>query len=159
MNTALLPEEQRSQRIFSFRLKQPLTVFRQVKVDFWWVMQTSTSCSCWFVGECVQWMLVARVPQVFTQFRYHSSDRYFLPRWWHFIDITKRDEAFSSLIFNTVNCLQLFLLLYHGVSTAQVIYEGHLESKERFAIQRYLLTIGKKQNMQVLSHTFTYFST
>jgi len=33
------------------------------------------------------------------------------------------------------------------------------ESKERFAIQRYLLIIGKKQNMQVLSHTFTYFST
>ena len=39
------------------------------------------------------------------------------------------------------------------------LYEGHLESKERFAIQRYLLIIGKKQNMQVLSHTFTYFST
>ena len=40
------------------------------------------------------------------------------------------------------------------------IYKGHLESKERFAIQRYLLIIGKKQNMQVLSHTFfTYFST
>ena len=38
-------------------------------------------------------------------------------------------------------------------------YEGHLESKERFAIQRYLLIIGKKQNMRVLSHTFTYFST
>jgi len=39
------------------------------------------------------------------------------------------------------------------------IYEGRSESKERFAIQRYLLIIGKKQNMQVLSHTFTYFST
>ena len=38
-------------------------------------------------------------------------------------------------------------------------YEGHLESKERFAIQRYLLIIGKKKNMQVLWHTFTYFST
>jgi hypothetical protein len=36
--------------------------------------------------------------------------------------------------------------------------EGSSESKERFAIQRYLLIIGKKQNMQVLSHTFTYFS-
>ena len=32
----------------------------------------------------------------------------------------------------------------------ELIYEGHLESKERFAIQRYLLTIGKKKNMQVL---------
>ena len=30
------------------------------------------------------------------------------------------------------------------------IYEGHLESKERFAIQRYLLIIGKKKNMQIL---------
>ena len=39
------------------------------------------------------------------------------------------------------------------------IYEGHLESKERFAIKKYLLIIGKKKNMQVLSHTFTYFST
>ena len=39
------------------------------------------------------------------------------------------------------------------------LYEGHLESKERFAIKKYLLIIGKKKNMQVLSHTFTYFST
>ena len=39
------------------------------------------------------------------------------------------------------------------------IYEGHLESKKRFAIKKYLLIIGKKKNMQVLSHTFTYFST
>ena len=38
-------------------------------------------------------------------------------------------------------------------------YEGHLESKERFAIKKYLLIIGKKKNMQVLSHTFTYFFT
>ena len=38
-------------------------------------------------------------------------------------------------------------------------YEGHLERKERFAIKKYLLIIGKKKNMQVLSHTFTYFST
>jgi len=39
------------------------------------------------------------------------------------------------------------------------LYEGHLESKERFAIKKYLLIIGKTKNMQVLSHTFTYFST
>jgi len=38
-------------------------------------------------------------------------------------------------------------------------YEEHLERKERFAIKKYLLIIGKKKNMQVLSHTFTYFST
>ena len=39
------------------------------------------------------------------------------------------------------------------------IYVSRSESKERFAIQRYLLIIGKKHNMQILSHTFTYFST
>jgi len=39
------------------------------------------------------------------------------------------------------------------------MYEWYLESKERFAIKKYLLTIGKKTNMQVSSHTFTYFST
>jgi len=39
------------------------------------------------------------------------------------------------------------------------IYEGHLDSKERFAIKKYLLIIGKKKNMQVLSHNFIYFST
>jgi len=38
-------------------------------------------------------------------------------------------------------------------------YEGQLESKERFGIKKYLLIIGKKKNMQVLSYTFTYFST
>jgi len=43
--------------------------------------------------------------------------------------------------------------------TTDTKYEGHLESKERFAIKKYLLIIGKKKNMQVLSHPFTYFST
>jgi hypothetical protein len=47
----------------------------------------------------------------------------------------------------------------HGMYWKTSIYEGHLESKERFAIKKYLLIIGKKTNMQVLSHTFTYFST
>jgi hypothetical protein len=41
----------------------------------------------------------------------------------------------------------------------EVIYEGHLESKERFAIKKYLLIIRKKKKLQVLSHTFTYFCT
>jgi hypothetical protein len=45
------------------------------------------------------------------------------------------------------------------VKLAQLLYEGHLESKERFAIKKYLLIIGNKKNMQVLPHTFTYFST
>jgi len=38
-------------------------------------------------------------------------------------------------------------------------YEGHVANKKRLAIKKYLLIIGKKKNMQVLSHTFTYFST
>jgi hypothetical protein len=46
-----------------------------------------------------------------------------------------------------------------NVWTERDKYEGHLESKERFAIKKYLLIIGKNKNMQVLSHTFTYFST
>jgi hypothetical protein len=37
--------------------------------------------------------------------------------------------------------------------------EGHPENKERFAIKKYLLVLGNKKNMQVLSHTFSYFST
>ena len=45
------------------------------------------------------------------------------------------------------------LLLYYNL---RLLYEGHLESKERFDIKTYLLIIGKKTNMQVLSHTFTY---
>ena len=53
------------------------------------------------------------------------------------------------------------LVKRHGVIPDELFvnYEGHLESKERFAIQSYLLIIGKKQNMQVFSYTFTYFST
>ena len=47
----------------------------------------------------------------------------------------------------------------HKLGQTLVIYERHLESKERFAIKKYLLIIGKKKNMQVLSHIFTYFST
>ena len=50
------------------------------------------------------------------------------------------------------------LKVYFSVMSVNV-YEGHLESKERFAIKKYLLIIGKKKNVQVLSHTFTYFST
>ena len=51
-----------------------------------------------------------------------------------------------------------FFKMQRSVLNVQT-YEGHLESKERFAIKKYLLIIGKKKNMQVLSHTFTYFST
>ena len=54
-------------------------------------------------------------------------------------------------------CMYVFMYVCMHVNV--YIYEGHLESKERFAIKKYLLIIGKKKNMQVLSHTFTYFST
>ena len=66
-------------------------------------------------------------------------------------------------IYETIVNVFLFWFVYqfqtNCVTPYSAYYEGHLESKERFAIQRYLLIIGKKQNMQVLSHTFTYFST
>jgi len=50
-------------------------------------------------------------------------------------------------------------LRVEGDDFQHLMYEGHLESKERFVIKKYLLIIGKKKNMQVLSHTFIYFST
>ena len=56
-------------------------------------------------------------------------------------------------------CVPLSVSLYLLVTVALSMYEGHLESKERFTIKKYLLIIGKKKNMHVLSHTFTYFST
>jgi hypothetical protein len=57
--------------------------------------------------------------------------------------------------------LQLLEIQIHKIKMfhLKLMYEGHLESKERFAIKNYLLIVGKKKNMQVLSHTFTYFST
>jgi len=55
--------------------------------------------------------------------------------------------------------IYFFYQQHHKSPQNDFIYEGHLESKERFAIKKYLLTIEKKNNMQVLSHTFTYFST
>jgi hypothetical protein len=39
------------------------------------------------------------------------------------------------------------------------MYVGYPESKERFAIKKYVLIIGKKTNMQVVAHTFTNIST
>ena len=60
----------------------------------------------------------------------------------------------APLIFTAVRTSYLVMKL-----ECIFMYEGHLESKECFAIKKYLLIIGKKKNMQVLSHTFTYFST
>ena len=61
----------------------------------------------------------------------------------------------AAVSFVRYSCHSIYLQFFAPTS----IYEGHLESKERFAIKKYLLIIGKKNNMQVLSHTFTYFST
>jgi hypothetical protein len=61
-------------------------------------------------------------------------------------------------VFRAYSCkhinVQLYLTAGHSA-----LYVRHLESKERFAIKKYLLKIGKKKKMQVLSYTFTYFST
>ena len=71
-------------------------------------------------------------------------------------------EAPDNVIFSRILVFPLsssLTLLFTRYFRNPSVYEGHLESKERFAIQRYLLIIGKKQNMQFLSHTFTYFFT
>ena len=99
--------------------------------------------------------------------------------WWftvsvyscHFINTHNPEWDWSYAL--TGKKLHFYLVLNSGYSfyaveykflsgwsmTGSIIYVGRSESKERFAMQRYLLIIWKKQNMQVLSHTFTYFST
>jgi len=76
---------------------------------------------------------------------------------------TRRYSCFSTICTRASNgvCMSLRACIHvqTNTTTYSLTYEGHLESKERFAIKKYLLIIGKKQNMQVLSHTFTYFST
>jgi hypothetical protein len=74
----------------------------------------------------------------------------------------RENQATSSLSIIlpcAFNLLQQTIFYIFKVLNRNVLYEGHLESKERFAIKKYLLIIGKTKNMQVLSHTFTYFST
>jgi len=63
----------------------------------------------------------------------------------------------NNILFIIFQCYDKLSFIY--LLTYLSIYEGRSESKERFVIQRYLLIIEKKKNMQVLSHTFTYFST
>ena len=69
-------------------------------------------------------------------------------------------SQYLSVLFllHTLDFLDIFEF-NHFQLPVSALYEGHLESKERFAIKKYLLIMGKKKNMQVLSHTFTYFST
>ena len=68
-------------------------------------------------------------------------------------------RAYSRFVSGKVATQTHKKVMLQNVSYKHFYYEGHLESKERFAIKKYLLIIGKKKNMQVLSHTFTYFST
>jgi hypothetical protein len=66
--------------------------------------------------------------------------------------------AYLRIIYKCVYlCVCVYVYLYTYIHTH--IHVGRSESKERFTIQRYLLIREKKENMQVLSHTFTYFST
>ena len=55
-------------------------------------------------------------------------------------------QRFQCLWEHIYTYIHIYIYTYIYIYT----HEGHLESKERFAIQRYLLIIGKKQNMQVL---------
>ena len=73
--------------------------------------------------------------------------------------ITETERVHCEVRAEFLNIIYIFLI-FTGLNYLWMrIYEGHLESKERFAIKKYLLIIGKKKNMQVLSHNFTYFST
>ena len=60
------------------------------------------------------------------------------------------NEVFSHTQITLLRMLIILQLVSYLQCNFMFLYEGHLESKERFAIQRYLLIIGKKQNMQVL---------
>ena len=53
-------------------------------------------------------------------------------------------------------CVCKIHAVYSSAIEKKSIYEGHLESKERFAIKKYLLITGKKKNMQVLSQTLIF---
>ena len=83
----------------------------------------------------------------------------------YFVTVGNRHVKFWYLEYSRsakvsfVLTLRTLSSIWNETQPSQQNYEGHLESKERFAIQRYLLIIGKRKNMQVLSHTFTYFST
>jgi hypothetical protein len=50
--------------------------------------------------------------------------------------------------------------LHSAVLRAVLIsfYVGYSKSKERFAIKKYVLVIGKETNMHVVAHTFTNIS-
>ena len=101
-------------------------------------------------GCAFLWVVVARrAPctngRIFS--RYISST--YFPRKF----LLKDSRGIPFVLSSSDNCCT------HMCTQASRKYEGHLESKERFAIKKYLLIIGKKKNMQVLSHTFTYFST
>jgi hypothetical protein len=76
-----------------------------------------------------------------------------------FISVQQQAFAKKGLSSQFIGNLDWCKKSWKWISSEIVIYEGHLESKERFAIKKYLLIIGNKKNMQVLSHTFTYFST
>ena len=81
-----------------------------------------------------------------------EKGQFFEKRWWD-----AKSKMFS---LYTNRRLATVLKWVICILTLKENYEGNLESKERFAIKKYLLIIGKKKNMmQVLSHTFTYFST
>ena len=55
--------------------------------------------------------------------------------------------------------IKIYFLILDNFNSFNVHTRDVRKLKNVFFLQSYLLTIGKKQNMQVLSHTFTYFST
>jgi hypothetical protein len=64
---------------------------------------------------------------------------------------TWQDWPFIALMFSTGSNSRKGLVC--------LLYVGYPESKERCAIKKYVLIIGKKTNTQVVAHSFTNFST
>jgi hypothetical protein len=51
-----------------------------------------------------------------------------------------------------------YCTIYKTLRFTITMYVGYSEIKERFAIKKYVLIIGKKTNMHVVAHTFTNIS-
>ena len=68
-----------------------------------------------------------------------------------YLQCLQRTTLEQGLAFQLVVSFLLLLLLSR--SLLRMTYKGHLESKERFAIKKYLLTIGKKKKIFRFYHT------
>jgi hypothetical protein len=69
-----------------------------------------------------------------------------------------KDQQRNSLLFTDPPLLLLDGETFHHRLYMYRSYVGYSESKERFAIKKKVLIIGKETNVQVVAHTFTNIS-